>query len=123
MNRKKLQLDRPKWFMLDDDVAVDVVHHSLEGHWRVCESEIHDCGFEKTVSGFKCCFLFITFVDAYIVIPPSDVELCVYVCIAEIADEIRDERKGVLISNRECVDLSVVLHGLQFAVLFFDEEK
>ncbi len=113
----------PKWFMLADDVAVDVVHHSLEGCWRVCKPEIHDRGFEKTVSGFKCRFLFITFADTYIVIPPSDIELCVYVCITEIADEIHDEREGVLISNRECVDLSVVLHGSQFAVLFLDEEK
>ncbi len=113
----------PKWFMLDDNVTVNVVHHSLEGRWQVRKSEIHDCGFEKTISGFKCRFLFIALADVYIVIPPSDVELCVYVCVAEVVDEICDERKGVLISNRECVDLSVVLHGLQFAVLFLDEEK
>ncbi len=113
----------PKWFMLDDDIAVDVVHHSLEGRWRVCKPEIHNCGFEKTVSGFKCRFLFIAFADAYIVVPPSDVKLCVYVCVAEVADEICDEREGVLISDCECVDLSVVLHGSQFTVLFLDEEK
>ncbi len=113
----------PKWFMLDDDVMVDVVHHSLEGSWRVCKPEIHDCGFKETVSCFKCRLLFISFANAYIVIPPLDVELCVYVCVAEIVDEIRDEREGVLISNRECIDLLVILHGSQFAVLFLDEEK
>src|SRR6266702_286420 len=113
----------PKWFMLEDDVVVDVVHHGLEGRWRVCKSEIHNRGFEKTVSGFQCCFLLVTFVDAHIVIPPSDVELCINVCIAEVANEICDERKGVLISNREGVNLSIVLYGLQLAILFLDKEK
>jgi len=112
-----------KWFMLDNDVAVDVVHHSLEGRWRVGEPEIHDRGFEKTVSGFKGRFLFITFADAYIIIPPSDVEFCVYVCVAEVANEVPDEREGVLIPNRECVDFSIILHGSQFAIFFFNEEK
>src|SRR6266702_3626692 len=82
-----------KWFMFDDDIAINVVHHSLEGRWRICKPEIHDRRFEKTVSGLKCRFLFIAFADAYIVISPSDVELCVYVCVAEIADEIHDEKK------------------------------
>ena len=113
----------PKRFMFGDDITVDVVHHGLEGRWRVCESEIHDHRFKKTVSGFECRFLFITFLNAYIVIPPSDVELHVYMCVAEVTDEIRDERKRVLVSNRECVDLLVVLHGSQFTVLFLDEEK
>src|SRR6266702_4749936 len=113
----------PQRFMFGDDFTVDVVHHGLEGRWRVCESEIHDCGFEKTVSGFECCLLFIAFTDADIVIPPSDIDLCVYVCVAEVADEIRDERKGVLILNRECIDLSVVLHRPQFTILFLDEEE
>ncbi len=34
--------------------------------------------------------MFISFMDAYIIIPPLDVEFGVYMRIAEVVDEIRD---------------------------------
>src|SRR6266702_1752778 len=77
-----------KGFMFENDILVDVVHHGLEHRWQVGESKIHDCGFEKSISGFKHCFLLIPFLDSYVVIAPLDVKLCVYVCIAEILNEI-----------------------------------
>src|SRR6266702_873626 len=64
-----------KGFMLEDDVPVNVVHHGLERRWRVGKSEVHDCGFEKSISGFKSRFLFISLADLYIVIAPLDVKL------------------------------------------------
>src|SRR6266702_4645480 len=97
-------------FMLEDDVAIYKVHHGLEGRWRVGKSEIHDCGFEEAVSGFKCRFRLVPFTDAYVVIPPSDIELCVDVCVAEIVDKICDEGKRVLIANCEGINFSVVLY-------------
>src|SRR6266702_511894 len=62
-----------KGFVLENDVPVDKVHHGLERRWRVGKSEVHDCGFEKSISGFKCHFLFIPFADPYVVIAPSDI--------------------------------------------------
>ena len=96
--------------MFEDDVTVNVVHHRLKRCWRVGESEVHDSRFEKSVSGFKCCFLFISFVNAYVVVPPSNIKFRVNVCVAEVADEIRDQGKGVLILNSKGVDLSIVLY-------------
>ncbi len=81
---------RAEGFMLENDITINIIHHGLEGRWRVGKSEIHDCRFKESVSGFECCFLFIAFTNAYIVIPPSDVKFCVYVCITEVADEICD---------------------------------
>ena|SRR6266571_3468779 len=80
----------PKGFVFENDVPIDVVHHSLECCWRIGESKIHDGGFEESVSGFKRCFLLVSFTDAYIVIPPSDVKFHIYVRIAEVAYEIGD---------------------------------
>src|SRR6266702_2074811 len=62
-----------EWFVFENDVSVYVVHHGLEGRWRISESEVHDCRCEKSVSGFKCCFLLVSFTDANVVVPPSDV--------------------------------------------------
>ncbi len=61
--------------------------------------------------------------DAYVVVPPSDIKLCVDMCITEIADEIRNQGKGVLIANGKGVDFVIVLYWSQFAVLFADKEE
>src|SRR6266702_3765472 len=114
---------RTEGLMLENDVVIDVVHHGLEGHWQVGECKVHDRRFEKSISGFKRCLLFVSFTNAYVVVPPSNVELCVDVCVTEIADEVRDQGKGVLIPNGKGVDLMVVLHRSQFTVLFVDKEE
>src|SRR6266702_6066986 len=75
-------------FMFEDNVPIDVVHHGLESRWQVGESEIHDCRFKKSVSGFKRRFLLVSFANAYIVVPPSDIKLRIDVGIAEVTDEI-----------------------------------
>ena len=82
-------------FVLENDVAINVVHHGLEGRWRIGESEVHNRRFEKSISGFKCCFLLVSFADAYIVVPPSDVKLCVDMCVAEIVDKIRSREEDI----------------------------
>ncbi len=110
-------------FMLENDVVINVVHHGLEGRWRIGESEVHNRRFEKSISGFKCCFLLVPFADAYVVVPPSDVKLCVNMCVAEIADEICDQGERILISNGNGIDFAIILYWLQLAVLFADEEE
>ncbi len=112
-----------KRFMFEDDVAIDVVHHGLECRWGVGESKVHDCRFEKSVSGFKCCLLFISFADAYVVVTPSYIKFGVYMGITEVLDEVRDKRKGILVSDGDGVDFSIVLYWSHFAVLFANEEK
>ncbi len=81
---------RAEWFVLEDNVSIYVVHHRLESCWRIGEPEIHDCRFEESVSGFKRRFLLVSFVDTYIVVPPSDVKFGIDMCVAEIVDEVRD---------------------------------
>ncbi len=110
-------------FVFEDDVAIYEVHHSLEGRWRIGESEVHDCRLKEAVSGFECCLVFVSFADAYVIVPPAHIELCIDVRVAEVADEISNEGKRVLISDRDGVDFSVVLYRSQFTVLFLDEEE
>src|SRR6266702_2731632 len=101
---------RPERFVLEDDIAVNVVHHRLKCCWRISESEVHNCWFEKSVSGFKCCFLFVSLANVDIVVPPSNIKLRIDVRVAKVAYKIRNQGKGVLVSNGEGIDLSIVLY-------------
>ncbi len=114
---------RAEGFMLENDVAIDVVHHGLKGRWQIGESEVHDGWFKKSISGFKRCLLLVSFTDAYVVVPPSDVELCVDMCITKIADKICNQGKRVLVSDSNGIDLAIILYWSQLAVFFVDEEE
>ena len=112
-----------EWFMFEDDVAVDVVHHGLKSCWQVGESKVHYSRFKKTVSGFEHRFLFISFMNAHVIVSPSNVKFGVYVRVAQISDEIGNQQEWVLVSNCDGVDLPVILYQSHFSVLFVNEEK
>jgi len=57
-------------------VSEDFVHHLLEGGRQVREPEEHDLQFEQPAIGFERGLLFVTWFDAYIVVAPTDIELC-----------------------------------------------
>src|SRR6266702_3349455 len=71
-----------EWFVLEDNITIDEVHHRLEGRWGVGETEVHHRRFEESVSGFKCCLVFVSITNSYVIIPPSDVEFGVYMSVA-----------------------------------------
>ncbi len=78
-------------FVFENGVLEDVVHHSLKCRWGVGESEIHDCGFEESVPCFKRCFSFVSLFDTYVVVPPSNIQFCVYVSVTKVPYKIRNE--------------------------------
>ena len=78
----------PQLFMLEDSVAVDEVHHGLEGCWRVCEAKVHDHWFEEAVFGLECCFVFVSFSNMYVIVSPSYIQFSVDMCIAQVMYEV-----------------------------------
>jgi len=44
-------------------------------------------------------------------------------CITEVAYEVSDQWKGILIAYGDGIDLLIVLHQSHVAVLFMNEEK
>jgi hypothetical protein len=46
-----------------EQVCKDVIHKSLKCSWSIGKSERHDTPFERAISGLKCCFPFVTFLD------------------------------------------------------------
>ena len=58
-----------------DDIFVDLIHHRLEGCWRVAEAKEHDCGLKESIACFEGRFMFVAFFDTHIVVSPSYIEL------------------------------------------------
>jgi hypothetical protein len=105
-----------------DEVLEDVVHHSLEGGWRVSESEKHHQGFEKSAIHTKCCLPLIAFLHLDIVVTPLYIELHKVFRTVKLVDEFRNEGQGVPIFDHEGIQCSVVLHKAKSAILLLDEE-
>ena len=68
-----------KEFVLSYDGAKDVIHHCLEGSWGVSEAEEHDSWFIEAVACFEGSFVFVTLLDADIVIPPANIQFSINV--------------------------------------------
>ena len=97
--------------MLSYDGAEYMVHHCLEGSWGICKAKEHDRGFVQSIACFKGGFVFVSFLNAYVVISPSDVQLGIDVCPSQVGDEVGDEWKRILVADRDVVDPSIVLYG------------
>ena len=98
-----------KGFVFEDDVVVNVAHHSLKCRRGISEAKVHDSWFEKSILHLESCLLFITFLYMYIVVTPSDIELHVDVCIAQVANEVWYEQERVLVTHSDGINLPVIL--------------
>ncbi len=67
--------------------------------------------------------MFITFSDAYIVVSPSYIQFGVDMCVAQIADEVRNKGKWVLVTHSEGIDFAVILHWSELAILLSYEKE
>ena len=65
----------PPSFVLLDSITIQSVHHGLECGRRVSEAEEHYGGFIESPLCFECCFVFVSCLDANIVVPSSYVQL------------------------------------------------
>src|SRR5882724_11278895 len=62
-------------YTLGDQILEYLIHHGLESGWAVGETEEHDQGFEKSSVCAESSLPLITFLDADIVVSPSDIKL------------------------------------------------
>src|SRR5258708_20115773 len=99
------------------------IHHHLEGRWRIGKPKEHDHWFEESFRGQECCFGFIPWFDAYVVIPPSNVEFCEESASAQAVDRLGNEGGDVVVPFGPFIYWTIVLDGLELPVLFFDKEE
>ena len=69
----------------------DHIQHCLKGGGRISQSKEHDSGFKQPLVCDECCFMFVTFFDVYIVVPPPDVYFGKHLCILYMCYELRDQ--------------------------------
>ena len=68
-------------------------------------------------------FPLVAFFYSDIVISPSYIKLGKDLGILEFVDEIRDQGKGIRVSNSMAVEISVILARSKASILFLDEEE
>ena len=110
-------------FAFSNQVGEDIVHHVLKRSGRVGHAEEHHSGFKESSIRYKGCLVLVTFLDADIVVSPSDVKFSEELGAFQTVHEFGDQRKWIAILDRDLVELTVILHWTKFAVLLFDEEE
>ena len=55
-------------------ISKDMIHESLESGWSIAKVEEYNCRFKQAKRGDKGCFSLVQFLDANIVVSPSNVK-------------------------------------------------
>jgi len=82
----------------------------LKGGGGVSKSKEHHLRFEQASAGGECGLPFISSFDANVVVTPSDVKLSENMSLMKTIDNVRGERKGVVIFDSKIVELPIVLY-------------
>ena len=106
-----------------DHIAERVVHEVFEGGGGIGESKEHHSWFEEPLVGDEGGFPLMSVLDSYIVVSPPNIEFGEYFSIPQFIYEVRDEGKGVGITDGVLVDVSIVLAGAESSIFLFDEEE
>ena len=80
-------------------IREDVVHESLEGGGGITEPKEHDSGFEESHGGDESGFPLIFFLDANVVISPTNVEFGEQSGFFHVVDEFRDQGERIGVSD------------------------
>jgi hypothetical protein len=106
-----------------NDVTEKVVHESLKRGGGVVHAKEHDRRFEEAFMGEEGALPLISVLDVDVVIAPSNVKFGKDLSSFEFVDEVRDEGKRVGIASGVGVQVSIVLTGAKFTVLFLYKEE
>src|SRR5258708_6889979 len=105
-----------------DELTKDVVHHCLEHHGGVAQSEEHDSWFKQASVSPECGLPFIALLDLHIVEPPAEVKYSEELATTEAGQDIRDEGEGVGVLDHDLIQLPIVLYKAKQTILLLDEE-
>ena len=94
----------------------------MEGCGAVCESKVHYQWFKKSALCPESSFPLVTFLDADVIVAPSDVQFCEVPRAAKSVNEVVNKRKGVSVLDSDLVQSAVILDESEAAVLFLDEK-
>jgi len=99
------------------------IHHHLKGRWGVGKSKEHNHRFEESFGGKECCFWFVAWFDAYVVVSSSNIEFREEGTPTQTVDHLRNEGRDVTIPLGPLVYRTIILDGSEFSVFLFNEEE
>jgi len=94
----------------------------LEGGWAVRKTEEHNERFEEASVHLKYSLPLVTFLDANIVEPLSNVKFGEVLRFSEFRNKLWDEWKWVLVLHSHGIQGMVILYQMEFAILFLNKE-
>src|SRR5258708_3615431 len=109
-------------FATIDELTKDVIHHHLECHRGVAQSEEHDHWFKQALVSLECSLPLIALLDPHIVEPPAEVEYSEELSTMEVGQDIGDEGEGVGVLDHDLIQLPIVLYEAKQTILLLDKE-
>ena len=106
-----------------DHVSEGVVHKPLKCSGGVAEAKEHNRGFKEFIVSDESCLPLVTIFDVDVVIPPMNIKVSEVVGVFQLVHKVGDEREGVGIMGGVCVEVSVVLAGVEFTILLLNKEE
>ena len=97
-------------FIAIDKGAEDVIHHHLEGGWRVAQSKEHDERLKESLVHGEGHLPLIPFLQLDIVEAPMEVQGGEPFHITEPGEHVGDQWKWVGVLHHDLIQLPVVLH-------------
>ena len=73
--------------------------------------------------GNKSCLPLVTIFDSHVVVSPVNIEFGENIGVSQFIYKIREERKGVGITDGVFIDIMVVLARTESSVFLFDKEE
>ncbi len=77
-----------------DELTEHVIHHCLECHRGVAQSEEHDSWFKQALVSLEHSFPLVTLLNPHIVEPPVEVEYSEELSVVEAGQDIGDKGEG-----------------------------
>jgi hypothetical protein len=81
----------------------DFVNSCLKGGRGIREAKGHNKCFKKAIASIKCRYLFIAFLDSYVVKSVNNVELSIELSFAKFRQCFLEQGKGVLVLDCDYV--------------------
>ena len=108
---------------LVDQVPQNVVHHGLEGGWRVGEAKEHDRWFEESPVRPKGCLPLISLLDPDIVVTLSNIKFSEVLGVLHFVDELLNQRQWILVLDCPFIEFAIILYRAQRIISLLDEEE
>ena len=104
-------------------VAKGIIHEVLEDGRGISKTEEHHSWFEKSLMDNKDGFPLMSVLDLDIIVSPLDIKFGEDFRPLEFIDEIRNEWKGVCVTDSVFINVAVVLARAKAIIFLLDKKE